>query len=139
MIVDDHPVFRQVARELLEERGHVVVGEAESAAAAHAVVGRCRPDIVIVDVVLGCESGFELASSLTRSHPALVVVLVSTNPDFDDPRRVRESGARAFVPKAGLATADLIGLWRGSTDRFPGARATVRPWRWGHGPPGVAY
>jgi DNA-binding NarL/FixJ family response regulator len=139
MIVDDHPVFRQVARELLEERGHLVVGEADCAAAAHSVVGRCRPNIVIVDVLLGSESGFDLARSLTRAHPALAVVLVSTNPDFEDPRRVTESGACAFVPKARLATADLAGLWSASADRFPGALATVRPWPWGHGPPGIAY
>jgi DNA-binding NarL/FixJ family response regulator len=139
VIVDDHPVFRQVARELLEERGYAVAGEADSAAAAQSVVGRCRPDIVIVDVRLGDESGFDVARELTGSHPSLVVVLVSTDPELNDPRRVTQSGARAFLPKTRLATADLVGLLRASAGRFPGALATVRPWRWRPGPAGGTY
>jgi PleD family two-component response regulator len=52
LIVDDAPVFRQVARELLERRGYTVVGEAGSAASAVDAVEWLAPDAVLLDV--GC-------------------------------------------------------------------------------------
>jgi DNA-binding NarL/FixJ family response regulator len=105
VIVDDHPSFRGAARELLKARGHSVVGEADCAAAAQELVSRLAPDAVMLDVQLGDESGLELARRLTLAHPGLQVLLVSDT-CYADPQRVRESGARGFVPKSQLARAD---------------------------------
>ena len=136
VIVDDHAVFRQVARELLEECGYIVLGEADCAAAAHEVVARSAPDLVIVDIRLGDECGFDLARALTRSHPSLAVLLTSTDPDAGDPDRVRASGARGFLPKARLATLDPAMATRRTEMRLADFAATfVRSWR--HGAPGL--
>ncbi len=67
MIVDDQPVFRQVARELLEIRGYAVVAEASCAAEALAAVERLAPDAGLLDVRLGEESGHDVAR---RVEPA---------------------------------------------------------------------
>ena len=107
VLVDDDPIFRGAARELFTRRGYAVLGEAACAAAAHSVVERCAPDLVMVDVCLGGESGFDLASALTRAHPGLAVVLMSANKDVGDPDRVSASGARGFIAKSQLSTADL--------------------------------
>src|SRR4051794_19346804 len=104
-IVDDHPSFRRSARELLALRGHDVVGEADCAAAAYEVIARCRPDLVLLDVRLGGESGFDVARTLAKTHPSLAVLLVSAcDLDLD---LVVGSPARGFMPKWRLATVDL--------------------------------
>jgi two-component system nitrate/nitrite response regulator NarL len=67
VIVDDQPVFRQVARELLEIRDYAVVAEASCAAQALAAVERLAPDAGLLDVRLGEESGHDVAR---RVEPA---------------------------------------------------------------------
>jgi DNA-binding NarL/FixJ family response regulator len=107
VLVDDDDDFRGVAWELFTGRGYVVLGEAACAAAAQPLVERVAPDLVVVDICLGGESGFDLASALTRAHPGLAVVLISANRELGDPDRVSASGARGFVAKSGLSKADL--------------------------------
>ena len=107
MLVDDDAGFRDAARELFTRRGYAVLGEAACAAAARAMVERCAPDLGVVDVRLGDDSGFELASALRRANPGLAVVLTSADQDLGDPDRVSASGARGFIAKSQLATADL--------------------------------
>jgi DNA-binding NarL/FixJ family response regulator len=70
LIVDDQPVFRRAAHELLEARGYAVVGEAGCAAAALQAAKQLEPDAVLLDVRLGDESGHEVARALTRFAPA---------------------------------------------------------------------
>jgi len=131
VIVDDHSLFREVARELLEERGHVVLGEADSAAAAHAVVARCDPDLALVDIRLGDESGFDVAAALTRAHPSLAVLLTSTDPDAGVPDCVAASGARGFVPKSWLGTVDFDGYLHRSEGRVRDTALGLLSWRHG--------
>lgn len=107
VIVDDDHDFRSVARQLFTLRGHTVLGEAGSAACALSAVRRCLPDVVMVDVHLGHECGFELTGSLTREHPGLAVVLMSADEEAGAARYVHASGARGFVPKAKITSTDL--------------------------------
>src|SRR4051794_1775142 len=67
LIVDDQPVFRQVACDLLEARGYAVVAEAEGLATALEALGHSRPDAVLLDVCLDEENGFDVARALTRA------------------------------------------------------------------------
>ena len=111
LIVDDQPVFRMVARALLEARGYVVVGEAGCAASAREAVERLSPDAVLLDIGLGDDSGHEVARALTRLDPAPAVLLVSVEDHGDEHGRARDCGASGFVPKARLAAADLGRFW----------------------------
>jgi two-component system, chemotaxis family, chemotaxis protein CheY len=111
IIVDDAPVFGEVARELLERRGYTVVGEAENAASAIDAVARLRPDAVLVDIRLPDGDGFALSAALTRAHPELVVLLVSADREVPSAARVRASGARGFALKMRLAATDLEQFW----------------------------
>jgi DNA-binding NarL/FixJ family response regulator len=114
LIVDDAPIFREVARELLERRGYTVVGEADSAASAIEAVARLAPDAVLVDIRLPDGDGFELSAALTRAHPELAVLLASADRVAPTPARVQASGARGFVLKSRLAATDLTQFWPGS-------------------------
>jgi DNA-binding NarL/FixJ family response regulator len=112
VIVDDHPDSREVVRELLENRGHVVVAEAADGQGALAATARFKPDAVLLDLGLGGESGFDVARELTGTWPELAVLLVSVSGDAS-PELVRASGARCLTRKERLYTADLAALCDG--------------------------
>jgi DNA-binding NarL/FixJ family response regulator len=135
VIVDDDPSFRRAACDLFEACGYAVFGEADCGADAHAIVGRCVPDLVVVDVRLGAECGFDVARALTRSHPSLAVLLISADDDVGEPERVAESGARGFLSKSQLATADLgaLGPHASADTTIAGLR------RWWYCAPRLAY
>jgi two-component system, NarL family, nitrate/nitrite response regulator NarL len=109
LIVDDHPESREVVRELLENRGHVVVAEAADGKEAIAATARFNPDVVLLDLGLGGESGFDVARELTGTWPDLAVLLVSVGGDAS-PELVRACGARGLTRKERLYTADLAAL-----------------------------
>jgi DNA-binding NarL/FixJ family response regulator len=113
LIVDDQPVFRCVARVLLAARGHEVVGEADCAAGALDAVARLAPDMVLLDVCLGAECGFEVAHALTQAQPGVAVVLVSSDWPRACAERLHNCGARGFVLKSELAAVDLSRLYEG--------------------------
>ena len=106
LIVDDHPMFRRAARELLHARGYDVIAEADSPRNALGVVERLAPDGVLVDVHLGDESGFDLARALTCAHPDLAVLLTSSD-DLERPEGAHACGACGFVLKARLTAVDF--------------------------------
>jgi CheY-like chemotaxis protein len=112
LIVDDSAPFRRAARELLQRRGYVVVGEAGTAAAALDAVERLAPEALLVDVGLPDGCGFELARVLIRTQPDLAVLLVSANDPPAEKERLSASGARGFVLKSRLAAAPLERFWR---------------------------
>ncbi|MDT5075583.1 MAG: hypothetical protein QOJ80_220, partial [Mycobacterium sp.] len=67
VIVDDSTNFIDAARRLLEHDGILVVGVASTSAEALRCVQDLRPDVILVDVNLGEENGFELAEQIHRS------------------------------------------------------------------------
>ena len=117
LIVDDQPVFRRVARDLLKARGYVVVAEADRADTAMEALRRCVPDAVLLDVCLGEESGFDVARARTGAAPDVAVLLVSADERWVCRESVRECGARGFVLKAHLVDADLGTFWRQAEGR----------------------
>jgi two-component system nitrate/nitrite response regulator NarL len=107
LIVDDDPVFRSLARKLLEGSGLVVVAEAADGAQALVAAGRARPDAALVDVQLPDIDGLDLARQLAESDGSRRIVLTSTDPTLVTRAALAESSAVAFVPKDKLAATDL--------------------------------
>ena len=110
LIVDDHPEFRAVARELLEDSGYLVTGEAAGAAEALAAAYAQAPDVVLLDVVLPDGNGFDVASQLSRDPRGPAVVLVSSRDAEDYGRRVARCGARGFLSKSQLSATTLASV-----------------------------
>jgi DNA-binding NarL/FixJ family response regulator len=107
LIVDDHQGFLHAARVLLESGGISVVGAASTSAEAIEMAVGTRPDIVLVDIMLGPESGFDLARQLA-ADPRLTgmrVVLISTHAEEDFADLLAVSPAVAFLPKWKLSAA----------------------------------
>jgi CheY-like chemotaxis protein len=69
LIVDDSPWFLDAARSLLEREGITVVGVASTGAEALRRTAEFRPDVMLVDIDLGGESGFELAGRHAERPP----------------------------------------------------------------------
>ncbi len=83
VIVDDNYQFRTVAGRLLHGGEMAVVGMASNSAEALATINETQPDVALVDVRLGGESGFDLAEHIHRMFQHAVVILVSTYPAED--------------------------------------------------------
>ncbi|GAA4473701.1 response regulator transcription factor [Phytohabitans houttuyneae] len=105
LIVDDNARFLAVARTSLERDGLEVVGTASTVADALAQADRLHPDVVLVDIALGAESGFDLTRRLVERHPDLRarVVLISTRREEDYADLIALSPAAGFVWKAQLS------------------------------------
>jgi DNA-binding NarL/FixJ family response regulator len=103
LIVDDHPGFRRCARELLVAEGFDVVGEAQDAASAVALAAETAPDVVLLDVQLPDEDGFEVAARLLAHDANVRIVLVSSRARSDYGPLVDRSGAVGFVSKDELS------------------------------------
>ncbi len=110
LVVDDHPPFRALARELLEMDGFEVVGEAGNAAEALDVAARLAPDLVLLDIGLPGADGFEVARRLAGLEPAPMVVLISSRDSSAYRRRLASSPVRGFLPKGDLSAAALADL-----------------------------
>jgi len=115
VIVDDNRDFLDAATRLLEHQGISVVAVASSSAEGLQCVENLRPDVTLVDIDLGDESGFELVERLHRNGfgADLPTILISTHAEEDFAELVAASPALAFIPKAALSGAairDALGL-----------------------------
>lgn len=100
LIVDDHPVFRLGMTALLHSLDHVqVVAEAENAAEAYAAVEADLPDVVLMDLHLGEDSGIEVTRDLLRRHPDLAVLVITMQEDDESVVAAVRAGARGYLLK----------------------------------------
>jgi DNA-binding NarL/FixJ family response regulator len=114
LVVDDDPEFRELAGRLLAASGLVVVGEADSVAAAREAAARLEPSAVLLDVELPDGDGITLARELAALPWRPRVVLTSIDGDITTSDEARNAGARAFVHKAELPNAPLWELLGGA-------------------------
>lgn len=115
VIVDDHAIVRQGLRSILErEQDLVVVSEASTSDEAVTVVGRCAPSVVLLDLKLSSgqdAEGVELCSRLTRLHPGLGVLVLTTFLDDKLVVDAVQNGARGYVVKD-VDTTELVNAIR---------------------------
>jgi DNA-binding NarL/FixJ family response regulator len=112
LIIDDHALFRSAARELLECRGFAVVAEADGAVSGLEAAGRVVPEAVLLDIGLPDGDGVAVCHALTQRNSDLAVLLVSAEEPRHRRPEIRECGARGFLLKSQLASADLVSLLR---------------------------
>jgi DNA-binding NarL/FixJ family response regulator len=110
LIVDDNAGFREEMSGLLAEQGLDVVGGAGSVAEAHRQIAELRPDVALVDIHLGDESGLELLRQLRRepgdaADPQLI--LISTHDETEYSDLIAASSAIGFLAKMDLSAAAI--------------------------------
>jgi two-component system, NarL family, nitrate/nitrite response regulator NarL len=113
LIVDDNASFLDAATTLLERQGLTVVGVASTTEEALRQVEVLQPDVVLVDISLGAESGFDLARRLAEVACVATVVLISTHAEADFADLIDESPAAGFVPKSELSAGAIRRLAEG--------------------------
>jgi DNA-binding NarL/FixJ family response regulator len=116
LIVDDNRPFLDAARALLEEEGITVAGVASTGADALQQAEALRPDVVLLDIGLGEESGFDVAELLMAPDRAggATVILISTHAEADFADLIDESPAAGFLPKSELSARAIRRVLDGS-------------------------
>ena len=111
LIVDDTS-FLEAARSSLSRDGIEVVGKATTISDALRQAEAVLPDVVLVDISLGEESGFELTRQLVERFPRLRsrVVLISTRAEDDFADLIAASPAVGFIPKSQLSAEAVDAL-----------------------------
>lgn len=114
LIVDDSANFRDAASSMLERAGISVVGVARNSDEALTRYRELQPDVTLVDVDLGAESGFDLAIQLHDAvSPAPSVILISTHSELDFADMIAASPALGFLPKFALSPGAIRELISG--------------------------
>jgi DNA-binding NarL/FixJ family response regulator len=104
VIVDDSPAFVTAARSLLERQGVTVLDTTATGAGAERLAADLHPDVMLVDIDLGAESGFDIARRMAGLNGP-PVILISTYAEEDYADLIAGSPALGFIPKAPLSAA----------------------------------
>jgi len=108
LVVDDVPLFRAGLASALRDAGFDVVGEAGSAEDAVAAAEECRPDLVLLDIMMPGISGLEVVEKITAVAPDASVVLLTASESEEDLLVGIKAGARGYVTKD-APFDDLVG------------------------------
>jgi DNA-binding NarL/FixJ family response regulator len=103
VIVDDSPTVRHAARDLLGREGIAVVGLAATADEAARLVDEQQPDVILIDIDLGADSGFALARRLANREVRAPSILMSTRAEADYADLIAASPALGFLAKSDLS------------------------------------
>jgi CheY-like chemotaxis protein len=109
LLVDDSDAFLEAASGLLQREGVTVVGVASNTAEALRQARALRPDVILVDIGLGDESGFDLARLLARDGQggSAEVIMISARPETDYTELIAESPATGFLAKSELSVQGI--------------------------------
>ena len=107
VIVDDDEEFLNAAQALLESGGVTVAGVAHNSAEAVERAQEQRPNVVLIDIRLGQESGFDVARRLAEHGNSAVLIMISTHTGEDYAELIAESPVIGFLPKAELSAAAI--------------------------------
>ena len=105
LIVDDNEQFLASAERLLAVGGVNIVGTGRTGEDGLRLAKALRPDLVLVDIDLGGESGLDLARDLAALQPPPTVVLISTHTEAEVGEMVATSPAAGFIAKSRLDAA----------------------------------
>ena len=100
LIVDDHPLFREGLRQIIERDPDLnVCGEAANSAEALALIPGIHPDLVLVDISLGGSSGIDLIKAIKSQYDELPVLVVSMHEESLYAERALRAGAMGYIMK----------------------------------------
>ncbi|MFL6333108.1 MAG: response regulator [Pyrinomonadaceae bacterium] len=109
VIADDHPVFRQGLRQVIElEHGIKIVGEAGDGASALRLIQELAPDVAVLDINMPRLKGFDVAREIRQQSPAVRIIFLTM---YDDERMFNEAlnvGALGYLLKDS-AISDIVG------------------------------
>ena len=99
LLADDHDLFRTGLRNLLEEQGLQIVGEASDGAQAVELVGELAPDVVVMDLNMPALSGVEATKQITSLSPLTRVIVLTISDQDSDVMDAILAGACGYLMK----------------------------------------
>ena len=123
VIAEDEAIIRLDLRELLEEEGYVVVGEAGRGDLAVTLVRELKPDVVILDVKMPGLDGIEAARQITAEGICAILMLTEFS-QREIVEQARDAGAMAYLVKP-FQKADLVPAIELATSRYAETKALV--------------
>ena len=113
LTIDDQPVFRRVARDVIEATpGFEPVGEATSGEQALSIIGDLHPDLILIDIRMPGMDGLETARRISEAHPEPTIVLITIEEPEEVSSSFTASGAVALIRKQDFGPAKLRAVWR---------------------------
>src|SRR5919204_3486909 len=112
LIADDHTIFRDGLRSLLEARGVEVVGEARNGREAVEQAKRLKPDVVLMDLAMPELNGLAATRLISAELPSVKVVILTASEDDADLFEAIKSGAQGYLFK-NLASDEFFRLLDG--------------------------
>ena len=111
VIVDDHPLFREGLKTIIEkDPSFKVLGEASNSAQGIALVKELEPDVVIVDISMPGQSGIQLVSDIAREVPQARVLISSMHTEIKYVAEAVQNGAFGYVVKGSPSLKVLEGI-----------------------------
>ena len=109
-IVDDHPVFRQGLRDVLETDSRLhVIGEASTGEDAIDLTASLKPDVILMDINLPDIMGLQVTRKIKSYLPETKVIVITGYDDVEQVYHAVRAGASAYCPKD-ITPEALIGV-----------------------------
>jgi DNA-binding NarL/FixJ family response regulator len=112
IIVDDNAAFLRASCALLEGQGIRVIATASTGDDALRLAGESAADVILLDIDLGGESGFDVARLLATAGNgvAATVILISTYPEDDFADLIAASPTAGFIAKSDLSAQSIAAV-----------------------------
>lgn len=123
LLIDESAIAIQGLKALLSTRTQiVVVGTAGNQTQAREVLETCRPNVVVLDVLIGRASGINLCRTIRKSHPHVAVLFFTATDDATILRAAIAAGAQGYLLRTAscdaLATSiEILAVGRAMIDR----------------------
>lgn len=128
LLADDHTIFREGLRSLLETNGLSVIGQASDGREALRLAESLHPDVAVLDIGMPALNGLDTARSLLRQSPHIKVIVLTMHVDDAYLFDALKAGAKGYVLKT-QASSDLLQAIRtvmaGETYLSPAVSGTV--------------
>ncbi|MDX1619341.1 MAG: response regulator transcription factor [Nitriliruptorales bacterium] len=108
VLADDHTLFREGTRQLLERDSSIrVVGEAAEGAAAVALVDELEPDVAIIDIEMPELDGIEATRRIKAAHPGVGVLVLTVHDEDPFVFAILDAGAAGYLLKD-VSSSELV-------------------------------
>lgn len=111
LIIDDHPLFREGLKSIVESHKQIeVAGEAGNAKTGMEMIKKLKPDLAIVDISLPDQNGISLTKEILKHMPNLKILIVSMHAKIDYIAEAFQAGAKGYIAKDSASDRLIQGI-----------------------------